>query len=293
MSAGTPVLPASVTEIVPGRLYAFGGVVPAGRPTSWYPERRTGWLPINGYLLKDRGHGLLVDTGVTQHQSGIREALSVLLADCTRRGIVMTRREPDAIVNLPWIANEFALDTVSCGGEISPIDFFESVETLTARAHVLATSGMELNWARPGAIVAAGDVRVEVLRTSLRVLATNHLYEHSTRTLFGSDAWGLLTLDAPDGPLLATADEGLDAEDIADFLAVKFDWLMGAELDIVIRDIASIGTDRPIARICSSYGRVIEGEGLVAKVLERTVKALELLSSRPRKGALGSFRWAG
>ncbi len=288
-----PTFPASVTEIVPDRLYTFGGVVPANRPTTWFPQGRSGWLPINGYLLKHERKGLLVDTGVTLHQAEIRQALEALLSDCTQRGIVMTRREPDSIGNLPWMANEFALDTVSCGGEISPIDFFESVETLTARAHVLATSGMELNWARPGAIVTAGDIRVEVLRTSLRVLATNHLYEHSTRTLFGSDAWGLLTLDTLHQNLLATSDEGLETADIADFLSVKFDWMLGAELDVVIDDLNAIARDRPIDRICCSYGRVIEGPDLVSTVLRRTGEALQLLSSMPRRSAMGEFNWVG
>jgi hypothetical protein len=57
-----------------------------------------------------------------------------------------------------------------------------------------------------------------------------------------------------------------------------FEWLVSADASPMHEELAGLRS-LGIERICSSYGVVIEGTGLVAAVLERTIAALDMLSS--------------
>src|SRR5262249_10263124 len=58
----------TVTCLTEGRLYAVSGTVPAPNAASWIPRHLRGHVPVSCYLLVDRGHGLLIDTGLPMHR---------------------------------------------------------------------------------------------------------------------------------------------------------------------------------------------------------------------------------
>ena len=225
---------------------------------------------------------LIIDTGIAVHWDIIRDGLDTVLAGVADRALIMTRREPDAISNLPAIVQRYLLQSVFCGGVISPLDFFERVDATSTEGHIRSIANSDVAWLQPGSLLQVGRMQVETLSTTLRVLPKNHFYERETRTLFASDTWGLvpqpqagpLEVIRSDAPSLSTAA-------ILRYLRHRFEWLLGTDTTPMKDELHELRRTHPIDRICSSYGCVIEGSALVATVLQRTVEALDMLAVEP------------
>ncbi len=269
----------AVRTLFQNSVFAVAGVVPTSRPTSWIGPGLTGVLAVPCYVLVSEGAALVVDTGLAVHWGTIRDGLDAILAGIPNRALIMTRREPDAISNLPAIVERYALQTVYCGGVISPLNFFESVDSASMAQHIrcIAKSGVE--WLQPSDIVGTGQLRVEVLPTTLRVLPKNHLYESRSHTLFASDTWGLLP-QSQAGPLevVRTDCSSLSLLAIAAYLRHRFEWLVGIDTGPMQEELTRLLATYRIDRICSSYGCIIEGAALVASVVQRTIDALDILA---------------
>jgi hypothetical protein len=266
------------TTLVADRLYAISGTVPAPSDASWIPSHFAGHLPVSCYVLVDGRHGLLIDTGLPLHREGVGEALSKIMGGLGTRDMIMTRREPDNIINLPPFIPLLDLQTIYCGGIIDPLDFFDRMDEANTSAHFIATAARRPTWIVPGAAIRVGELNVEVMRAELRVLATNYLFEPTTRTLFGADSWGLLTQDHPEGlAIVREFDQRMTAPEIVRYLHDKYDWMRGANLAVVRANIASLSRGRTIARLCPTFGCVIEGEDTIRRLLDETIKALEIL----------------
>ena len=268
-----------VTVLVPDTVFAVADSVPCDRATSWIAPGLAGALAVPCYVLASEGSALIIDTGIASHWDSIRKGLDAVLAGIPDRALIMTRREPDAISNLPAIVERYGLNAVYCGGVISPLDFFERVDTTSTAGHIRSIAQSDIAWLQPGSVLSVGHLQLTVLPTTLRVLPKNHLYESQSRTLFASDSWGLvpqerigaLEVEREDGPSLST-------QAIAHYLRHRFDWLAGIDTAPMQEELAELRATRRIDRICSSYGRVIEGSALVKAVLQRTADALQILS---------------
>jgi hypothetical protein len=283
--------PLPILEICLGTLFALGGSVPADRPLSWFPQGQTGWLPINCYLLRDDRRFLLIDTGITPHWDSIRAGIDALCEGCIERAAVVTRREPDSMINLPAAVGTFAIETVYAGGGLSPLDFFDGLDEANGIAQIRATSGVSPAMLQPGTVIPVGSLEVEVLPSPLRVLFTNWLYERTTKTLFSSDSWGLLTSLRDSGPFIAAiGNEEITEQRLLAYLNVKFDWLRGIDTAPVIAELREVLEGRDIARICPGFGGIIEGRDLVSSVINRTLNAVEQLGKYRRASPLADFR---
>lgn len=279
----------SLTEICGGQIFAVSGYVPASRPTTWILPGLAGLLAVSCYVLKDGEHAVIVDTGLALHRDLIGDGISSLLADCSTRELIMTRREPDAIINLPFLVKKLGLDAVYCGGVLNPLDFFERVDQKSLESHVSAIAHASVEWARLGSTLAIGGLSLEVLRTTVVVLPKTHLYEQRTGTLFGSDTWGFLSQPEAGSLDIVTAwDERLSRHSIAHYLRHKFDWLCGIDTASIETDLARLKRYE-IRRICSTYGGVIEGAALAARVIDETIEAVRLLSREPIVDRLKGF----
>ena len=184
-------LPCSTTELFSGSLVAVAGTLPVSRPTSWIAPQLEGQLAVPCYVLKSQSSALIIDTGLAVHWNCIRAELDEVLREFPNRSLIMTRREPDAIGNLPAIVERYGLQAVYCGGVINPLDFFERVDRTSTTSHIRSIAKSDVEWLLPGAFLPIGDLTLEVLHTTLRVLPKNHFYENRSRTLFASDTWGL------------------------------------------------------------------------------------------------------
>ena len=280
----------AITTLVQQSVFAIADGVLANRPTSWIAPGLTGALAIPCYVLVSQGSALIIDTGLASHWDTIRDGLDVILADIPDRALIMTRREPDAISNLPAVVERYALSSVYCGGVISPLDFFERVDTTSTAGHIRSIANSDVAWLQPGSVLQVGHLRVEVLPTTLRVLPKNHLYESQSRTLFASDTWGLLP-QSHTGPLeVVRADSpSLSTQAIVRYLRHRFEWLAGIDTAPMQEEITQLLATLRIDRICSSYGCVIEGSALVASVLQRTVDALRILSGESAVSRLNTL----
>lgn len=281
---------AAVAELLSGRLFAVGDCVPASRPTTWIMPGLDGKLAVPCFVLKDSDTALLIDTGLAVHRRQIAQGLASVLDGPKVRSLIMTRREPDCIINLPWLIAEFGIDPVFCGGVLSPLDFFERFEQKAAEAHVQAIPRTGVTWLHPGATATVGNFRVQVLRAKLSVLPKSHLYEFATRTLFGSDTWGYLTQPDPGAPAVIRAiDDRLSRAHISAYLRHKFDWLLGIDTKPVEEELSELLEGYEIDRICPSYGCVIEGRNPVRHLLSETIAAVRTLSSEPPADRLRGF----
>ncbi|POR51945.1 hypothetical protein [Bosea psychrotolerans] len=284
-----PVRPSAVTDICDGRIFAVSGYVPAARPATWILSGLEGHLAVSCYVLIDGGHAMIIDTGLAAHRDEVGRSISWLLADCRRRELIMTRREPDAIINLPFLVKEVELDAVFCGGVLNPLDFFERVDQKSLESHVSAIAHASVEWAKPGSALPIGALSLEILRTTVVVLPKTHLYEQRTGTLFGSDTWGFLSQLGTSSLDIVTAwDERLSRGSIARYLRHKFDWLCGIDTSVIEADLALL-KQYDIRRICSTYGGVIEGALLASRVIDETIEAVQLLSREPIVDRLKGF----
>ena len=277
------------TEVAPG-IFAIGGTIPASRPTTWMMPGLSGHLAVSCYALRDGDDLFLIDAGLSVHRDAILAALDEAARGTSHREMIMSRREPDAIVNLPAAVDRLGIDTVYCGGAISPLDFFERVDEKNIEAHVYALSGRAVSWVRPGDTIRVGRMTVDVMPTRICVLPKNHFYERETRTLFGSDSWSFLGQDTASGlGVVRAIDERVSRRAVARYLGHRFDWLKGVDSTPVQEEIAGLADSIPIDRICSAYGAVVEGRDVVAHLLAETVEALRLLAAEPMVDLLAGF----
>jgi hypothetical protein len=281
--------PNAVTEICDGRIFAVSGYVPASRLATWILPGLSGQLAVSCFVLKDGNQAMIVDTGLALHRASIGSGVDTLLADCGKRELIMTRREPDAIINLPFLVKQLELDAVYCGGVLNPLDFFERVDQKSLETHVSTIAHASVEWVRPGSTLPIGGLSLEVLRTTVLVLPKTHLYEQRTGTLFGSDTWGYLTQSGTNSLDIVTVwDERLSRHSIARYLRHKFDWLCGIDTSAIEADLAQLKR-YDIRRICSTYGGVVEGEALSSRVISETIEAVRLLSREPIVDRLKGF----
>src|SRR6185312_6588658 len=128
---------------------------------------------------------IVLDSGPGAHRAAIASGLRDALRGAGRPRALISRWEPDSMVNLPWLIEQFGIREVLSYGGIDPLDFFERFENEVATAQVRAASGAaRLIPIEPGEIIPVGALRVEVVPVSLRLLLTIWFYEHRTGSLF-------------------------------------------------------------------------------------------------------------
>lgn len=285
--------PSSVLEIVKDEIYAIGGSTSLdARNLSFMPDDARGWLPIQCYVARKDGFALVIDTGVGADAGAVLEGVDWALDGVPRRQFIGTRREPDNLINLPLFTRRYGFERINYSGEVTPLDFFESFEVKAAEVHLKDIYDGEMALVGGGKRIEGTGHGFEIVKTSLRVLATFWIYEPVSRTLFTSDSWGHFTSAAPEGPFrVSGSDPRFGADAVRHYIGKKFSWLRGIDTAPVIADLRGIFAERQVDRICPGYGGIIEGPDNVARIVEATVTALEDLAAEDFPGALGEFVW--
>lgn len=278
-------------ELAPG-LQAIGGVVHASAAGTWLPPNSRGFLPVQCYALQSGDELLLIDAGLAIHRREIAAGLEPLKGTSRRRSVLTTRREPDTIINLPWLVAQHGFQRVFLSGLLNPLDYFESFEFRATQTHLAATSDVDVAWLAPGQAVEVGDIRIDMFQPLVRVLSTDWFFERRSGTLFTSDFAGFFCSDAALGPFVWSGDErNLSIERIAAIIGTKCEWLRSIDTRPMIENIRQACAGREVQRICPSFGGVIEGRDNVRRVLDCAFAALELLSRQPWESSLKSFDW--
>lgn len=281
----------ALTEIVPGTLWAIGGWLRRpGPPVTWIPEGVEGHLPVQGYALRSKGDWLLIDTGLPIHYDEVREGIRETSDGCRRRRMIMTRRELDCMASIPAILRDTAIEDILYAGVLNPLDFFDDVEGVEMEGRLVAAGAPHATRIEDGLVTPVGALRLEVLRTELRLLSTNWFYEAETRTLFSSDAFAFIMRPEPGSRVSERT--SFDPAEIATFLRAKMDWLVGIDPTPIVADLDALQASRPLDRICPGFGCAIAGEAAVANAFAATREALRLLGEERRPSPLGGFRWS-
>ena len=85
----------AAAELVPGRVFALGGLVEIDERLSWAGRSASGLTPVNCYLIRAEQGSVLVDTGVGAHAGQVVGQLLSLLPEGSRLSVVLTRTEMD------------------------------------------------------------------------------------------------------------------------------------------------------------------------------------------------------
>lgn len=287
-SVAPHTLPASVTEICPGTIYALGGSLTADeRCSAWIPRHVRGFIPFQCYVLRDGDQLLMLDGGLPVHRAEVRAGLEALTGGTDERRFMMTRRELDTILNLPWITHDFKFQTLYCGGDLSPIDFFEKMDDASFDEQIKTLVDTPFDFLKPGPLGNIGRLELEMLRGALMVLPTFWFYEKTTRTLFSSDCWGFLSKpSAAASPVRTPSDAELSDSAVEKFLGMKFDWLASIDNAPLAADLQAVFANRPVDRICPNFGCIIEGRAAVERLVDQTLEALRKMAKKPRQSLL-------
>jgi len=282
MNIHLEMAPPAVSEIVTDTIFAISDFVPGDMPLTWIPDFGDHFIPVSFYIVRNGGEALVIDTGIAVNRGKLIAQARAILAGCHENALIMTRREPDSIINLPAMVNELGLAKIYCGGPISPLTFFDRVDSLSIQSMVNSVANTGITWLAPGEAIKVGRLSVKVLSTPLAVLPKSHLFEENSRTLFGSDSWGFagqgqnLRLETIRGD-----DERLATNRIVRYLRRKFIWLCSADISLVERSLEDLRDNFRVRRICSGYGGAIEGEELCTTIFDRTLAAVRELSAEP------------
>jgi flavorubredoxin len=273
----TSVAPPAL-ELSPGRLYLLGASIELDGRVSWVPEDARGWQPVNCYVLVEGEHVLVIDPGVFVHGPIVRDQLESILPAGSRLSVFVTRAECDTTGNLGEIAGRFRVDTLYAGGGPNPFDAFEAI-TLTDPDHRSERIQMERTPA--GFSIPVGDTRaVEMLRPSIRLLATWWAYDPGTKTLFTSDAFTHSTQADPADPRVLDdpADPQCELPVVRAHLLSKFGWLAKARTDLILEQLRAVFDEHEVDRIAPQHGLVIEGPELVRRHVEAVETTLKEMS---------------
>jgi hypothetical protein len=251
-------------EIVPGRLFALGGVVPLDGRVSWVAADATGHLPINCYLLLGSASALLIDTGACAHRAQVIDQLRSVLPAGSPLSVVLTRTELDCALNLPAIESEFLVNRVICTGGTFTIPRSSRVPVERLPLEPGTTTTLEV----------APGIDVLLHAPLYRLLPTIWVHDLAAHSLFTSDAFGHLRHIEADRLPAGDGDElpGIDA--IRSDVLAKFDWIAHTNPDPIASDIRAVFVDGTIDVIAPTFGRVISGSRLVTGVVERLVSVI-------------------
>lgn len=266
-------------ELVPGKLYLLGDSVELDGRVSWVPGEVRGWQPVNCYVVRQDDAVLVIDPGVYLHRDTVAGQLETIVPAGTPVSIFVTRAEPDTTGGIGEIARRYPVERLYAGGGPNPFDSFEAVGDLDMAGR---RERIQLERTAPGfQVPVAGTRGIEILRPSIRLLATWWGYDAATQTLFTSDSFGHTVQAQPDDPRVLTPalPPQHDVATVTAHLTAKFEWLAHAKTPALRDSTRAMFVDRAVSRIAPAHGLVIEGPETVRAHIEALDAALLALAA--------------
>ena len=263
------------TELIEGRLWALGGLIPIVGRLSWQAADVTGVAPLHCYLLREGDRALLIDSGAPIHLDQILAQLDALVPAGTSLSVLLTRTvEFDTFGNAAAVLRRFPVASAHSQFPIEEWVFYRSLDDTEPRP-----SPVEWYQLLSGQRVGIGGVNaqtaVEIVDAPLRLLVTVWAYDAAGRVLFTSDSFGHSAMpDRAAAPVLRAAEDTATLADVREHMLAKFDWLNGADTAPIQQQIADIFESRQIDMIAPVYGRPLVGRELVQRHYELVQGAL-------------------
>jgi flavorubredoxin len=247
-------------EISPGKLYGVGGSIPLDGRVSWAPPDATGFQPTLCYVLVSREIPLIVDPGLASVEEGVMDGLKSLIPEGAPVEIFLTRSHADSTGNLGAITETFQVKSVYTTPMLDPLS---ALDHLGDPAEV-----PELR--------APDDAPLEVIHTSLRLLATYWGYDAETKTMFTSDSFTHVVRTKQDvRPLVDSVElDGSTVEDARGHMWATLSWLPGAVTTPIAESLTRLFDTHEVDTIAPARGCVLQGRGVVDRHLEMVMSVL-------------------
>jgi len=266
-------------ELVPGRLYRVGGMVPLDGRVSWMPADVRGYQPSNAYVLAGAGEPLLVDTGLAYHEELVLRQLACIVPPDREVKVFLTRGEMDCVSNLGAISARFGVSELHTGGVTNPFDAFDDVAVMRQRdrrRQVEQKGSGGSSVARTPIIELTPGRRLEIESPMLRLLPTFWGWDEATRTLFTSDVFAHTFVAHADDP--AVIDESIEdattAASAAAGLYAKYEWLPRAQTEAIRAYVEETFARRRPEIVAPTRGCVLKGRAVIERHLAFVLDAL-------------------
>jgi hypothetical protein len=260
--------------LVEGSLYALCNPYAVDGRVTWHDPQARGFAPMNTYVLREDGHALLIDTGVSIHTEALVDELAELVGERSELAVLHTRiGEYTTICNTIPIDERFAIATVYSEQDDSPrwVDFRPGYGRDAGAPQPLAGARIKLFSVPDTLAVDPAATRVlDIFHATLRLLPTSWVYDRRTRTLFTSDVFTHLVPDSIDGPWVLTAETDPSTIEMvrSHLLSTRYWWLAGARLDTIRQSIAETFARHDVETLAPDFGCILHGRELVARHVE-------------------------
>ena len=256
----------NITTIADGQLYALQNVLELDGRVSAYPANARGYSVSNCYLVTQGHHALLLDSGLSAHETSIIGMIRSLTKADTLLSIFPLRiNEYMSVCNVEAIAQSFNVEQCYSGNPDAAlwVDFGRRSDSNDDRPYALKTTLVS----RSETLNVGTGRGIEVFQAPLRLINTRWMFDRETRTLFTSDSFTHEWSDSSDGPWSMSDEDCTTTPDhIRSFLLnTRYWWLEGGKTTELRRKLAAIFEKYPIETIAPGYGRVLRGRALVER----------------------------
>jgi hypothetical protein len=271
MAPSTELAPAReggyAAELIEGRLFGLGGMVPLDGRASWAPASARGYQPSNTYLLAGE-EALVVDPGLAYVGASTIAGLRALVPAGVTPRIFLTRSQFDCIGNLHAVMTAFSVEEVFTGGLDNPFDSFDSATSVEDGAPPTERRAVERS---------PQESRLEIYSTPLRLLATFWGYDAETRVLFTSDSFTHATVADPAAPAAVRSGEEdpTTLEGVRAHLFSTFWWLPYADKAAIAAQLRGFFAAHPVEAIAPIRGCALVGADVVDRHLELVLRVLD------------------
>lgn len=257
----------SAIELLPGGLYALGGLVELDGSITWAPSDARGYQPVNGYLALEPDQATVIDTGLAMHSELVRAQLAERCPAPGQVTIALTRAEYDCMGNLGPVIEAMPVADLYTGGTNNPFDGPDdpgSPHGRWNRLFKLRTIPLETP------IPVGQSRRLEVWSAPLRVLPTHWLHDSATGCLFTSDLFSHTVLEDPAASrVISSISPFWRSDDAAQVvkghLLAKFNWLpMAAGTTTFVESLDAVFGRYDVRMIAPTHGCILVGAEVVA-----------------------------
>lgn len=266
-------------SIAGDRAFALANSYEIDGRISWHPPGASGFAPLNCYLFVEGSDALLVDTGLTVHESAIFAQLREALGDGRELAVVSLRQgEFDSMCNLIPILRSFGVKRL-----YGPFD------DVIDWAAFSPAQDADTEWLRPrlpstlvsrGDTIAIGDQgrAIHVLKPALRLFTTIWVFDEATGTLCSSDVFSHVRRPTAEGPWVVDADSDTTTyEDVRDhLLGTRFWWIPQADVEDMRRDLAALFERFEVKCIAPAWGCVLMGSEVVERHYQLVDRVLQV-----------------
>jgi len=250
---------------------------------------------MNVYVLAERDHLLVIDSGLAVHREAVLEQLAELGADRAKVSFLPIRYgEFNSLCNYPAIAERFGVFQVF-GDTFGPpqewLDFMPTpvaLEALAGATVVPAPTTSKLRFAPPS------TRRLETFQPPLWLLPTSWAYDADTKTLFTADVFTWVYRDSPEGAWTVDAEtDETTAEDVWRHLSTNtYWWLPGARIDGMRKALAETFERFEVETIAPGFGCILDGKATVDRHVQLLDQVLERAAAATAHGVeVGSWRF--